>query len=259
LVPILALTTAAFLLIFGAELFFVSDVFNSRLNTVFKLYYQAWLLLGVSGATGSWWLLARLLDEKAPSWRMFRGAWSALAVLLIAGALLYPLGATLSRTEGLTKGPRSLNGLDYTGASTDASAARWLQDNADPAERIVEAVGGQYSAAGRISSWTGIPTVLGWPGHERQWGRDGRELAIRTDAVKQIYEGSSLEEVMPILQQYGVTYVVVGSVERATYAPEGLQKFETGVLIPVFNAGQTTIYRMPPALDPDPLAGAANP
>jgi YYY domain-containing protein len=259
LVPVLALMTTAMLLIFGAELFYVSDVFSSRLNTVFKLYYQAWILLGVSGAAGGWWLVTRLLDEQTPSWRVFRGAWSAVALLVIAGALLYPLGATLSRTEELGKSPRSLDGLLHTGTSSDAAAAKWLLTHADPDERIVEAVGGQYSAAGRISSWTGIPTILGWPGHERQWGRDGRDLSLRTQDVTTIYESATLEEAMPILQQYGVTYVVVGIVERATYPPEGLQKFESGPLVPVFNAGQTTIYRMPPNLDPDPTAGAATP
>ena len=171
--------------------------------------------------------------------------------MLVAGALLYPLGATLSRTEGLAKSPRTLDGLAFTGASSDTAAAKWLRRHADPGERIVEAVGGQYSAAGRMSSGTGIPTILGWPGHERQWGRDDADIAMRTRAVQTIYESGSLEEVMPILQQYGVTYVVVGTVERSTYPPAGLQKFETGPLVPVFSSGQTTIYRMPPNLEPD--------
>jgi YYY domain-containing protein len=259
LTPVLAMMATAYLLIFGAELFFVSDVFDSRLNTVFKLYYQAWLLLGVAGAAGGWWLVTRLLEETTPSWRVFRFATSAIAMLLIAGAVLYPLGATLSRTEGLAKSPRSLDGLAYTGASPDTAAAKWLHKNTDPGERIVEAVGGQYSPAGRISAWTGIPTILGWPGHEKQWGRDDRTLAVRTQAVKTIYESASLEEVMPILQQYGVTYVVVGSIERATYAPAGLQKFETGPLTAVFSSGDTVVYRVPPVLDPDAIAGVATP
>jgi uncharacterized membrane protein len=64
---------------------------------------------------------------------------------------------------------------------------------------------------------------------------------------------------MPILQQYGVTYVVIGSIERAMYAPAGLQKFETGPLTVVFSSGQTIVYRVPPILDPDALAGVATP
>jgi uncharacterized membrane protein len=43
----LAVTSA--LLILGSELFFIFDTFNSRMNTIFKLYYQAWLMLSVAG------------------------------------------------------------------------------------------------------------------------------------------------------------------------------------------------------------------
>ena len=148
LVPVLAAMTTALLLIFGAEFFYVTDVFGSRLNTVFKFYYQAWLLLGVSGAAGAWWLYEELKANAAPSLRLYRGAWVGVAALLVAGALLYPLGATLSRTEGLAKPNRTLNGLQYvydTSSSDEMALVVWLQRNADPGDRLVEAIGGQYS------------------------------------------------------------------------------------------------------------------
>ncbi len=45
----LGLSATAALLILGSELFFILDTFNGRMNTIFKLYYQAWLLLSVAG------------------------------------------------------------------------------------------------------------------------------------------------------------------------------------------------------------------
>ncbi|MCH7811229.1 MAG: hypothetical protein IH958_01210 [Chloroflexi bacterium] len=45
----LALSATAALLILGAEFFYIQDFFGSRLNTIFKLYYQAWLLLSIAG------------------------------------------------------------------------------------------------------------------------------------------------------------------------------------------------------------------
>jgi uncharacterized membrane protein len=242
--------TTALLLIFGAEFFYVTDVFGSRLNTVFKFYYQAWMLLGVAGAAGAWWLLDELKQRPESAMRMVRGAWVGIAALLVAGALLYPLGATLSRTDGLAKAGRTLDGLAYisnTPASAELGIVLWLQRNADPRDTLVEAVGGQYSAAGRFSAWTGVPTILGWQGHERQWGRDTDELARREAAVDTVYRTASLEEAVAILQQYDVTYVAVGLVERATYPPEGLQKFEN--LQPVSSTGTATLYRVPPAVD----------
>lgn len=45
----LALSATAALLILGSEFFFIFDTFDSRMNTIFKLYYQAWLMLSVAG------------------------------------------------------------------------------------------------------------------------------------------------------------------------------------------------------------------
>ncbi len=259
LVPVLAAMSTALLLIFGAELFFVKDVFNSRLNSVFKLYYQAWLLLAISGAAGAFWLLDQARLELSPGLRLARGAWAGIAALFLAAALLYPLGATLSRMQGTGPVNRTLNGLAYvpsTPESADLAAVEWLDRNADPGERLIEAVGGSYSTAARASAWSGIPTVLGWPGHETQWGRSGSLLAQREADVKTVFSSASLADAMPILRKYGVTYVFVGSIERTMYPPAGLQKFEDG-LQTAFVSGNTTIYRVPPSQDAAPANAGA--
>ncbi|MCH8025284.1 MAG: hypothetical protein IH866_00690 [Chloroflexi bacterium] len=58
----LALAATAALLILGAEFIYIQDGFNSRLNTIFKLYYQAWLLLSIAGGFA--------LYELARGWRV---------------------------------------------------------------------------------------------------------------------------------------------------------------------------------------------
>jgi YYY domain-containing protein len=60
----LALATTAALLILGAEFFYIKDTFDSRMNTIFKLYYQSWLLLSVAGGFA--------LFELARGWRLPR-------------------------------------------------------------------------------------------------------------------------------------------------------------------------------------------
>jgi uncharacterized membrane protein len=69
------------------------------MNTVFKLYYQAWLLLALAGGFALYYLAShwRLSFEGAVP---YRAVWAAAAVIVLAGAALYPLGATYNRTEG---------------------------------------------------------------------------------------------------------------------------------------------------------------
>ena len=70
-------------------------------------------------------------------------------------------------------------------------------------------------------------------------------IAERTRDVDLAYTTTSLAEAETILRKYGVTYVFVGSVERGKYEPAGLAKFDA---LPVaFRAGQTAVYRLPPA------------
>jgi YYY domain-containing protein len=60
----LALSATAALLILGSEFFYIQDTFGSRMNTIFKLYYQSWLLLSVAGGFA--------LFELARGWRLPR-------------------------------------------------------------------------------------------------------------------------------------------------------------------------------------------
>ncbi len=244
--PALAATSVALLLILGAEFFFVQDLFGTRLNSVFKLYYQAWLLLA---GFGTWWVLRQMSLTWTHPWERLsigRGVAVSLGALIIAAGLLYPLGATLSRTGGLGSQARTLDGLSFAlaEAGDDYHAIEYLRSRAGEGERVIEAVGNPYSSAGRVAARTGIPTVLGWAGHELQWGRDGDFLAQRQADVDRVYATNSLEEALSILQQYEVTYVFVGQEERQMYPPESLSKFESA-LQAVFRSGETVIYRTP--------------
>ncbi|HXH20984.1 MAG TPA: DUF2298 domain-containing protein [Dehalococcoidia bacterium] len=248
LAPMLAMTAVASMLLFGAEFFFIGDVFNSRLNTVFKLYYQAWLLLGCAGAFGLYWLAREWPVRRGSIGETVRGAWGGVTAVALLGALLYPLGATLSRTDGLGGRERTLDGLAAAArhSADDMGAVDWLRRNAYGDDVILEGVLGQYSLGGRIAARTGVPTVLGWAGHEIQWGRDPALVAAREADVNRAYTSTSLAEALEILRRYNVTYVIVGSVERTKYPAAGLQKFSDS-LPSAYSRGNLTIFRVPPA------------
>ncbi|MSQ06126.1 MAG: hypothetical protein EXR54_04920 [Dehalococcoidia bacterium] len=236
----LLLAAAAFCLLAGAELFRVVDFFGNRMNTVFKLYYQSWLLLALAGAYGIYYWQAHL--PARPGLRLPHYSWVGAVALLVAVSLYYPVGAALDRAEGAGTLAGTLDGLAFLRRADPAEhqAIQCLRDQA-PWGRLVEAVGDDYSDYGRISASTGLPTVLGWKGHELQWRGDGRLLAGREAAVARIYQSGDAIEVRGLLDEYRVRYVYLGDRERASYGSPRLGGL-VGLLRPIFAQGSVVVY-----------------
>jgi uncharacterized membrane protein len=232
----LLLTVTAMLLILGVEFFYVGDVFNSRMNSVFKLYYQAWMMLALAGGFSLYYLASRW-RVAFPRDKQYRLVWAGAVALVLAGATLYPLGGSANRrfrTDG------ELRGLSYF-PQDERAAIAWLNDRAQGQDLVIaEAVGNDYSSASRISAATGVPAVLGWGGHEDQWRGSSKARAGRFEDVNKLYTTTDTTEMNQILAKYGVTYVYVGALERSTYGEAGLAKFKP--FPAVFQSGAVTIY-----------------
>jgi YYY domain-containing protein len=56
----LALILLAVVINWVIEVIYLRDIFESRFNTIFKFYYQTWLLYGLAGAYASWRVIAWL-------------------------------------------------------------------------------------------------------------------------------------------------------------------------------------------------------
>ena len=125
-------------------------------------------------------------------------------------------------------------------------AIEWLR-SAEPGI-LAEAIGGQYSEFARISTHSGLPTVLGWPGHESQWGRTGEQLGSRQNDIERLYTSRNWEEAQSILDQYNIRYIYIGGLERSTYQIEET-KF-SDVLRVVFQSGRAVIYEYSPIKTP---------
>ena len=109
-----------------------------------------------------------------------------------------------------------------TGKSeADVAAIRWLNDHAKPGDIVLEAPGCGYTInselpTSRFSTFTGIPTVIGWNGHETQW-RGGQpellnQIVPRAGDVSSMY-GDPDPATNPLFDQYGITLMVVGDLE----------------------------------------------
>jgi YYY domain-containing protein len=244
----LALSALGLLLIMGPELLLVDDSFGGafdRMNTVFKLYYQGWIVLAVASgfALYYWWSLR----ERTAGWKLLlTHLWSAVFVVLLAGAAYYPL-ATAATNLALAPERPTLDGLAYINrfAGAEYRAIEFIREAAGPDSAVLEAVGDDYTDFGRISSSTGVPTVMGWLGHEIQWRGATLPLEARSRDVETIYRTQDVEEARILLAKYSVDFVYVGSRERQRYGAEGLGKFAT-FMETAFSDGDVLVYRMIP-------------
>lgn len=237
----LVLTLTGALLLLGPEFVYLRDLFGTRMNTIFKFYFQAWVLWGLAGAFGLW-LLAQ--HARPLVWRLSAG----VMALSISASLVYTFAATFSATRGFA-GPPTLDGMAYFARNypNDWAAIQWLNRNVPNAPTLAEGIGGQYWIEGRfsrISMATGLPTVIGWPGHQSQWrGRYFGNIAGREDEVRNLYQSRSWDEAaLRTLDKYGIEYVVWSDLERQKYGRSGEAKF-ADLMRPVFQAGDLTVYQ----------------
>ncbi len=249
------------LLVLAPEFVFLRDQFSNRMNTIFKFYYQAWMLWSVAGAFG----VAVLLQD-------LRGAWNWVyrigLTLVLFMALVYPVFGLLTKTNNFQI-PAYIENLKAARTAGDPSpwqtaAQVWTLDGGAFFDRIypddmagaawlrtapygviVEATkpDASYTDYAHISIYSGLPTVLGWPMHEGQWRGTYNPQGSRQDDIRLLYETSNWNEARTILSQYGIRYIFVGTLERSTYHVND-NKFQLH-LTPVFQQGQVTIYEVP--------------
>jgi YYY domain-containing protein len=265
----LLLGTTAFALIAGCEIIFLRDVFSGslpRMNTVFKFYFQSWALLSVTSGIGLYFILERFrppLDIPRSQRWMQRGVeslWAVgLCVLLLASAV-YPLAGTYARTNHFAQRSNSLDGLDYLqncpfymcGYNTtgDYYAIRWINSHIQGDPVIVEAVGSDYTMYGRVSAFTGLPTIMGWVGHEYQWRVtwlnnpvNAVDFNSRQSDVQTIYTNSNPKVVLDVMARYNAQYLYVGALEQQQYPGADLSRFSAFMQV-VYSFDGVTIYKV---------------
>lgn len=234
----LLLILTASLLTLGPEFVYLRDNFGQRINTVFKFYYQSWVLFGVAAVYALYFLWHR---ARAVGW-----AATVTYASMLGAALMFPVFAVSSRAAEYGRAP-TLDGLAHVAARDPAEydAIQWLRREPTGIPVVLEAVGGQYSQYARVSAFSGLPTVLGWPGHEYQWRGVTDEPALREAAVEAIYGDPNWERTASLLDAYDVSLVYVGPLERSTYGPEIEEKFANRLEV-AFTQDDVTIYRWLP-------------
>lgn len=256
---VVLLLTFGFLLMLGAELFHIEDQFGvtaERMNTVFKFYYQVWILYAIAGSVALYYWGSRITRSHGLR-RIGNGAvFGGLGLLLVAGFVYVP-SSTYSRAHEFS-GDLTLDGMTLVKRHSphEFSAIQWLDENAEGDSVLIEAVvldelgqpqGAYNPEVARFSQRTGIPTVLGWGGHERQWrGKPFEAITERGRDVDTFYRTDDEALARGILDKYAVTYVVVGDLERGAYGTQ-VETRLVSFLDVVFENERVVIYKYRPA------------
>ncbi len=260
---LLATILAAFFIAIAANRFeFISWTHQQNIPLQFSL--ASWTLFAIAAAV--------VVAIAATSTRhMTAGVSSAVAIaaslVLIAAGAVYPALAipdqqddrlasqerTLDATAFMTTGSLAFNASGSAVApydlAPDLAAIDWMRESLAGRPTILEAPASGAGWGGRVSALTGFPAVLGSVTVQTQQ-RPGMDRLVnwRHADITTVYGGEGdFASIEPILQDYGVQVIYVGPLERATYPPEALAKFDQAVadgqLTMLYQQDGVTIYQ----------------
>jgi YYY domain-containing protein len=229
------------------EIVYLRDNFDGfRMNTLFKFYYQIWVMWALATAYAVWRTLHAAFsraDEPAnararavapppsshPAIRTAAATWAVVFGLLVLSGLMYSVYGPMSR-QGVGRG--QMQGLDGTTwfkdiAPGDYEAISWLKEHGTGDNIVLEAGSNEYDITGRASAYTGVPTLLSWDvSHEMLWRTNQPEalaaITERRRLVNNIYQGIdpanggqlTPQRLVELLRRHEVDYVFVGATER---------------------------------------------
>ena len=236
------------------ELVYVAEEAGpGRLNTLFKLYAQVWVIWSVAAGV----MLAELIGQHTGlsgtvTRVRLRGAGRmllALVVVLSMGSYAafalpqhFDRASPTTDVQGPTLDAEAFIAIEHP---EEAAAIAWVSELEGTPTLVTAAPGGYRwqpedgQGASAAASLTGVPTVAGWS-HERGY-RGAEPYAKRVAAVETIYTGSQQHQ-NTLLARYDVAYVYVGPAERSRYGTLTIER--NPALGPAASFETVTIYRV---------------
>ena len=229
------LAVTAVLLILIPELIYAKDIYpnHPRANTMFKLTYQAFIMMGILG--GYCW--GKLMDREVVMPLVWRIGAITLVWLVFAGIMVYPFEA-FGSYYGRFGNYQGLNGEKWMSEEMPENyeAVLYLRKNKD-GRNLVEAVGDSYTKLNAVSVYSGVPSIEGWRVHEWLWRGGFGVVSQREAEVTEIYQGDDIEKTRVLLEKYKIGWVLVGQDERIKYKVNEEKLWQLGEM--VWKEGET--------------------
>ncbi len=237
---IFILFTFSTLLLIIPEFFYIKDIYpmHFRANTMFKLGYQAFIMMGVA-STYTFFMMKYIP-------RAFSILLRLIFIFLFFFVAIYPL-FSIPSYYGVLKGPVKLDGSLWLNSvyPEDQAIISYLNSRVSGQPVILEAQGDSYTDYERISAFTGLPTVAGWWVHEWLWRGSPDVVGNRIPDVSLLYESPDLNVTKNLLKKYFVKYVIVSTSERKKYPGLKGDKFmQIGRLVFQSPNGEGAIYQV---------------
>jgi len=245
------LAATGFLLIAGCEIVYINHALSGdseRGNTVFRLYSDAWLLLGVGTAYPVAVLFREAVRRRGRA-RAVCAAWAAVLVTVALVGLRYTAAGLWNKVQHFRSGPH-LSAVHFMDTKDRgyADTMRWLSTWARAESRrpvVVEAVD-----ADRETNWLGVPTparaYVAWLDKLVEWNYSVHEVRPRLEIVQRLYQLPDPADTCALMKAEGVELIFFGAKERQHLGVPAREKFLRPPFRQVFTSGESALFTCDP-------------
>ena len=247
----------------GTLIVLFSELYSApgRYVFIFKVYNPLWIFWTVSSVFIVFYINMKFKGSKNKLKFVYL---FLLWFLILSSSVIYLIIASYSETNGFRlsygRTTPTLDGLDFLNIThkEDYKAIEWINKNIKGIHVILEVPGKQYTYTSRVSSYTGLPTVLGWEYHASEVTQ-AKDIYNRSEDVNLIYNTTDNNEAIILLKKYKVDYIYIGEMEHGPsiifesnyvvhieYPKEGLDKFSKypEIYTLVYNNSNVQIYHV---------------
>lgn len=213
------LLTALVLILIG-ELVFVKDIYFSentpfyRANTLYKLWYQAWILWGISSAIMVTEILQTHVQSRLHKFKyLFIELVIVMSVIypsfLILGTFYAGTNSTLEGTSFLSKSQKE--GVKFLQSLPSSSVTAEFYGNANDNKSL-------------YTTFSGVPTILGWANHEMGWRNNTQDIEERKKDINLIFFSNDTNEVLNLLKKYNAKYIISEEYDNKVFSQIAKEK-----------------------------------